>query len=51
MNPRQHLTADWQRNHREGQRRISHTCTCGRTIRGNPGWASHLKANPDHKRA
>ena len=41
-------SADALRNRREAQRRIVHHCSCGRAIHGNPGWASHLRANPEH---
>ena len=26
------------------QQKIKHRCKCGKLIRGNPGWASHLAA-------
>lgn len=28
--------------------KVRRYCSCGRVIVGNPGWASHLRRNPDH---
>ena len=45
---RRHTGSDRIRSHRAGQQKIKHYCSCGRMVVGNPGWASHQRANPDH---
>lgn len=44
MADRRHRSADRQRSHAAGQRKIVHYCACGKAPRGNAAWWSHINA-------
>lgn len=36
-------------NRSAAQKLITRYCSCGRRVSSNIGWASHLRANPQHR--